>query len=210
MSEHLLIQGQVGNIDVLVDLPQGEVKAYAIVCHPHPLQGGTPQHKVPTLLTQIFNQHGCIVYRPYFRGLGQTEGIHDDGFGESDDILAVIQHIQSLHPRLNFYAGGFSFGAHVLAKCYVQLTDVQQPKQMILCGLPTARVRGIREYKTPNLNGDILLIHGEKDEITLLADLLIWATPQKHLITVLPGANHFFTGYLKQLNIAIARFLNVE
>ncbi|MCP5645504.1 hypothetical protein NL299_28190, partial [Klebsiella pneumoniae] len=80
----------------------------------------------PTLLTQIFNQNGCIVYRPYFRGLGQTEGIHDDGFGESDDILAVIQHIQSLHPTLNFYAGGFSFGAHVLAKCYVQLTDVQQ------------------------------------------------------------------------------------
>ncbi|MFW1857256.1 alpha/beta hydrolase [Acinetobacter defluvii] len=210
MSEHLLIQGQAGSIDILVDLPQGEVKAYAIVCHPHPLQGGTPQHKVPTLLTQIFNQLDCIVYRPYFRGLGQTEGTHDDGFGESDDILAVIQHIQNLHPNLSFYAGGFSFGAHVLAKCYVHLAEKNQPKQMILCGLPTARVRGIREYKTPNLSGDILFIHGEKDDITLLADLLVWATPQKHLITILPGANHFFTGYLKQLNVAISRFLKIE
>lgn len=76
--------------------------------------------------------------------------------------------------------------------------------------LHTARVCGIREYRTPHLQGDILFIHGEKDEITRLSDLLIWATPQKHLITVLPGANHFFTGYLKQLNLAISRFLNVE
>ncbi|WP_173911139.1 alpha/beta hydrolase [Acinetobacter sp. Marseille-Q1618] len=210
MFEHMLIQGQAGNIDILVNYPEGEIKAFAIVCHPHPLQGGTPLHKVPTLLTQIFNQNGCIVYRPFFRGLGQTEGTHDDGFGETDDILAVIQHLYRLHPELNFYAGGFSFGAHVLAKCNVQLPPQHKPKQMILCGLPTARVRGIREYKTPHLQGDILFIHGEKDEITRLSDLLIWATLQKHLITVLPGANHFFTGYLKQLNLAISRFLKVE
>lgn len=204
------IQGLAGTIDILVDYPENDIKAFAIICHPHPLQGGTPQHKVPTLLTKIFNQNGCIVYRPYFRGLGQTEGIHDNGFGETDDILTVISHLKILHPQQQFYAAGFSFGAHILAKCFAQLEKEHRPKQMILCALPTERVRNIREYHTPLIQGDLLFIHGEDDEITPLSDILNWAKPQKHLITVLPGANHFFTGYLKQLNIAIDRFLDIE
>ncbi|MFC2998003.1 alpha/beta hydrolase [Acinetobacter sichuanensis] len=210
MSDTIHIQGLVGNIEILVDYPENEAKAFAVVCHPHPLQGGTPQHKVPTLLTKIFTQNDCIVYRPYFRGLGQTAGLHDDGFGETDDILTLISHLQTLHPQLPFYAAGFSFGAHVLAKCFVQLDEKNKPKQMILCGLPTAKVRGIREYQTPFLQGDLLFIHGENDEITQLSDVLNWARPQKHLITVLPGANHFFTGYLKQLHHAIERFLSIK
>ncbi|MEX7479698.1 alpha/beta hydrolase, partial [Acinetobacter baumannii] len=90
--------------------PEGEIKGFAVVCHPHPLQGGTPQHKVPALLTQIFNEYGCIVYRPSFRGLGGSEGVHDEGHGETEDILAVIEHVRKLHAGLPFYAGGFSFG----------------------------------------------------------------------------------------------------
>lgn len=69
---------------------------------PHPLQGGTPQHKVPALLTQIFNEYGCIVYRPSFRGLGGSEGVHDEGHGETEDILAVIEHVRKLHAGLPF------------------------------------------------------------------------------------------------------------
>ena len=82
---------------------------------------------------------------------------------------------------------------------------------MILCGLPTAdvEVAGLRRYETPAIQGDLLLIHGELDQITQLDDLLHWARPQRHLITVLPGANHYFTGYLNQLRLAISRFLHV-
>lgn len=210
MSEQIFIQGPVGQIEVFVDYPQGEVKGYALVCHPHPLQGGTPQHKVPALLAQILSERGCVVYRPSFRGSGQSTGTHDEGYGETDDTLAVLQHIRALHSHLPFYAGGFSFGAHVMAKAYHALPAVEKPKQLILCGLPTNTVAGLRHYKTPQIQGDILFIHGEKDEITLLSDAISWATPQKHLITILPGANHFFTGYLKQLRIAISRFLIVE
>lgn len=210
MSDHLFIQGPVGKVEVFVDYPQGEVKGFAVVCHPHPLQGGTPQHKVPALLAQILVEQGCIVYRPSFRGSGQSEGIHDEGFGESDDILAVIQHVRLLHKGLSFYVGGFSFGAHVMAKAYHALPDEIKPKQVILCGLPTATVDGIRNYVTPEIKGDILFVHGEADPTTLLSDMLAWAKPQRHLVTVLPGANHFFTGYLKQLRIAIARFLLVS
>jgi alpha/beta superfamily hydrolase len=207
MSEQIFIPGSVGQIEVFVDYPQGEVKGFAVICHPHPLQGGTPQHKVPALLAQILVENGCVVYRPSFRGSGQSEGVHDEGHGETDDVLKVIHHARSQHAGLPFYAGGFSFGAHVMAKCYDALPSELKSIQTILCGLPTATVAGVRHYQTPELKGDILFIHGEADDVTLLSDMIAWAKPQRHLVTVLPGANHFFTGYLKQLRIAISRFL---
>ena len=209
MSEQFFIQGPAGQLEIFVDYPQGEVKGFAVVCHPHPLQGGNPQHKVPTLLAQMFLERGCIVYRPSFRGSGQSDGLHDEGHGETDDMLEAIKQIRSKHISLPFYAGGFSFGAHVMAKSYHALPDEIKPKQMILCGLPTATVAGVRHYVTPAIKGDILFIHGEADVVTLLSDLIEWAKPQRHLLTILPGANHFFTGYLKQFRIAISRFLIV-
>ncbi|MGY5393695.1 alpha/beta hydrolase [Acinetobacter sp. NigerLNRRAM0016] len=207
MSEQIFIPGPVGQIEVFVDYPQGEVKGFAVICHPHPLQGGTPQHKVPALLAQILVENGCVVYRPSFRGSGQSEGVHDEGHGETDDVLKVIHHARLQHVGLPFYAGGFSFGAHVMAKCYDALPSELRSIQTILCGLPTATVAGVRHYQTPEIKGDILFIHGEADDVTTLSDMITWAKPQRHLVTVLPGANHFFTGYLKQLRIAIARFL---
>lgn len=207
MSEQIFLQGPAGQLEVFVDYPQGEVKGFALVCHPHPLQGGTPQHKVPELLAQMFLERGCMVYRPSFRGSGQSTGEHDKGHGETDDILEIIQQIRCKHISLPFYAGGFSFGAHVMAKCFHALPDEIKPKQLILCGLPTATVAGVRHYVTPQIKGDILFLHGEADKVTLLSDLIEWAKPQRHLLTILPGANHFFTGYLKQLRVAISRFL---
>lgn len=207
MSEHMFIQGPTGQLEVFVDYPQDEVKGFAIVCHPHPLQGGTPQHKVPVLLAQLMLERGCVVYRPSFRGSGLSHGLHDQGHGETEDTLNIIQHVRNLHPQLPFYAGGFSFGAHVMVKAYNLMHKEDRPVKLILCGLPTATVASVRHYVTPEIQGDILFIHGEADDVTLLSDLIVWAKPQRHLITILPGANHFFTGYLKQLRIAISRYL---
>ena len=94
-----------------------------------------------------------------------------------------------------------------MVKCYAALPVELQPSKVILCGLPTATVAGLRHYVTPQIKGDILFIHGEADDVTLLSDMIEWAKPQRHLVTILPGANHFFTGYLKQLRIAMSRFL---
>ncbi|WP_407410677.1 alpha/beta hydrolase [Acinetobacter sp.] len=207
MSEQIFIQGPAGKIEIFVDYPQGEVKGFAVVCHPHPLQGGTPQHKVPALLAQMYLERGCVVYRPSFRGSGQSEGVHDEGFGETDDILEVIKFARHKHITVPFYAGGFSFGAHVMVKAYASLPVELQPKQAMICGLPTATVAGVRHYVTPPIKGDILFVHGEADEITLLSDMIEWSRPQRHVVTVLPGANHFFTGYLKQLRLAMTRYL---
>ena len=148
MPEQIFLQGPAGQIEVFVDYPQGEVKGFAVVCHPHPLQGGTPQHKVPVLLAQMYLERGCIVYRPSFRGSGQSEGIHDEGFGETDDVLEVIRFARNQHIALPFYAGGFSFGAHVIAKSSAALLVELQPKQTMLCGLPTAPVAGLHHELT--------------------------------------------------------------
>lgn len=209
MSEQIFIQGPAGKIEVFVDYPQGEVKGFAVVCHPHPLQGGTPHHKVPALLAQMFLERGCVVYRPSFRGSGASEGVHDEGFGETEDVLEVIQFARKKHLTVPFYAGGFSFGAHVMVKAYATLPVELQPKQAMICGLPTATVAGVRHYVTPPIKGDILFIHGEADEVTLLSDMIEWSRPQRHLVTILPGANHFFTGYLKQLRLAMTRYLTL-
>ncbi len=209
MPETLFFHTPAGKTQVYVDQPQGPCKGFALVCHPHPLVGGTPQHKVPTLLAQLLAEQGCVVYRPNFRGVGESDGVHDDGFGETEDMLSLIEQLHQRHAGLNFYVAGFSFGSHVLAKCQVRLPEAFKPQQLILCGLPTADVAGLRRYDTPAVKADLLLIHGEKDDITLLSDLMTWARPQRHLITVLPGANHYFTGYLNQLRQAISRFLKV-
>lgn len=209
MTDTLFLNGPVGKVEVFVDYPQITAKGFAVICHPHPLQGGTPHHKVPALLAKILVERGCVVYRPSFRGSGNSNGTHNEGFGETDDILSVIEYAKQQHFNLPFYAGGFSFGAHVIAKAYDQLTQNERPIQLVLCGLPTATVQGLRHYQTPELKGDLLLIHGENDDITLLSDTIVWAKQQKHPITIFPGANHFFTGYLKQLNETIQRYINL-
>lgn len=212
MTETLFFTGPAGQIETYVDQPQTAIRGFALVCHPHPLVGGTPQHKVPTLLAQLLCEQGCVVYRPNFRGVGQSQGHHDEGFGETEDMLHLIAALHQRHPNLPFYAAGFSFGAHVIAKCHNRLAEHQRARQLILCGLPTADVAVddlLRRYQTPTIQGDLLLIHGECDQVTQLEDLMQWARPQRHLITVLPGANHYFTGYLNQLRLAISRFLHV-
>ncbi|AOA58729.1 alpha/beta hydrolase [Acinetobacter larvae] len=210
MTEQILMAGPAGQMELLVDYPTQAATAFAIVCHPHPLIGGTPQHKVPTLLMQLLVEQGCIVYRPYFRGLGHSQGVHDEGFGETEDILYLIQQLRLKHPTLQFYAAGFSFGAHVIAKCYAALSLEQRPKQLILCGLPAGEVAGLRRYDTPIIDGDLLLIHGEKDQITPLQDVFDWAQTKRHPVMVLPGANHYFTGYLKALGLTIRRYLKIN
>ena len=208
MTNTLFIEGQVGALEIFEDRPE-VIKAIAVVTHPHPLMGGNPHHKVPQLLADILVEKGCLVWRPSFRGSGQSEGVHDNGVGESVDIAQICQEMQSRYPNLPFYGGGFSFGSHVWTKAFHLLSEQQRPKKLVLAGLPTGLVRGAVDYQTPHIDSDILLVHGEQDDITLLSDAITWATPQRHPITIMPGANHFFTGYLKPLRLIFERYLQV-
>ena len=209
MTQHILLQGEVGDIEVLVDQPLHQpIRGIALITHPHPLMGGGPKHKIPQLLSDILAAQGYLVWRPYFRGVGQSAGVHDDGIGESQDIAHLAKLLQQQHPDVPFVAGGFSFGAHVWVKSWHLLAEDLRPQKLVLAGLPCGRVRGSVDYQTPTIDGEIKLIHGEADEICALADVIAWAKPQKHPITIMPGANHFFTGYLKPLAQLISDYFH--
>lgn len=208
MTTQIYIDGQVGQIEVFEDRPE-HIKAIAVVTHPHPLMGGNPHHKVPQLITDILVEQGCLVWRPSFRGSGQSAGVHDNGAGESIDTVMMCQELQKRYPDLPFYGGGFSFGAHVWVRTFDMLAEHQRPKKLVLAGLPTGLVRGAVDYQTPVIDTDLLLIHGEQDDITLLSDVINWAKPQRHPITIMPGANHFFTGYLRPLRLILERYLTL-
>jgi alpha/beta superfamily hydrolase len=205
MTEKFLLSGAAGQIEVLEDRPQ-QIQAIAIVTHPHPLMGGNAMHKIPQLITEVLLETGCLVWRPSFRGVGQSEGVHDHGEGESQDIALLSLELQARYPALPFLAAGFSFGAHVWAKAFHLLAPAAQPEQLLLAGLPCGLVRGAVDYQTPALDTDLLLLHGALDDITPLEDVMRWAEPQRHPITIMPGANHFFTGYLKPLRKLITDY----
>ncbi|GAA5010579.1 hydrolase [Acinetobacter puyangensis] len=205
MTEQIFLQGEAGQIEIFEDCPEN-IKAIAVVTHPHPLMGGNPQHKIPQLITDVLLEKGCLVWRPSFRGMGQSEGAHDHGNGESRDVALLSLELQKRYPDLPFIAGGFSFGSHVWSKSFHLLAEQNRPEKLLLAGLPCGFVRGAVDYQTPQIDSDILLVHGEQDDITPLQDVIDWAKPQRHPITIMPGANHFFTGYLKPLRLIIERY----
>ena len=208
MTTQIFIDGPVGQLEIFEDRPE-KINAIAVVTHPHPLMGGNPHHKVPQLITDILLEKGCLVWRPSFRGSGQSAGVHDNGVGESLDTAFICEEMQKQYPNLPFYGAGFSFGSHVWVKTFHQLAAHQRPLKLVLAGLPTGLVRGAVQYDTPVIDTDLLLVHGEQDDITLLSDTVKWATPQRHPITIMPGANHFFTGYLKPLRLVLERYLQI-
>lgn len=204
-STQILMTGEAGQLEIFVDEPE-QIQGIALVTHPHPLMGGNPQHKIPQLICDVLVAKGFLVWRPSFRGMGQSQGEHDLGQGESRDIAYLAELMQKQYPNLPFVAAGFSFGAHVWAKSFHLLADLYRPKQLLLAGLPCGKVRDLIDYQTPYIDSDILLVHGEQDDITPLADVIRWATPQRHPMTIMPGANHFFTGYLKSLKLVLDRY----
>ena len=190
----LLIDGPVGQIELLIDHPAGPPKGVVLVSHPQPLLGGSPRHIVPLTLARQMCAAGWQVVRPSFRGVGQTQGAHDEGIGEAEDSIAVVRYLTQAMPQLPVALVGFSFGAYVFARVACALEG--QLHAVALLGLPVDNVPGGRYYEPLPVPTDCLLLHGEHDEMAPLANLLQWAGPQQRAVSVYAGANHFFKGCL--------------
>ena len=204
-TESVLLRGADGAIDALIDAPE-KVRGIALVCHPHPLFGGANTNKVTHTLARSFRELGYAAVRPNFRGVGKSEGTHDDGDAETEDMLSVIAWAQSRWGGLPIALGGFSFGAFVQARVAQRLGGSLTPaERMVLVGTATGHVQGARAYATESVPGDTLVIHGEVDENVPLANVLDWARPQQLPIVVVPGADHFFHGKLHSIRDIIAR-----
>ena len=198
-TESALLNGPDGTIEVLIDAP-AEVRGLAIVAHPHPLFGGANTNKVAHTLARTLRDLGYATMRPNFRGVGKSEGEHDHGVAETEDLLSVLAWAQSRWGMLPIALGGFSFGAFVQTRVAKRLANGVTPVgRMVLVGLATGEVTGARKYSTENVPADTLVIHGEEDETVSLANVLDWARPQTQPIIVVPGADHFFHGKLHHI-----------
>jgi alpha/beta superfamily hydrolase len=194
MSRHerVLLDGPAGKIEVFVE-PHEAPTGIALVAHPHPLFGGTADNKVVTTLAKALRELGCITLRPNFRGVGGSEGTHDRGIAETDDLMLVHDYARERFGELPLYLAGFSFGAHVVTRLADRLQkSAMAARRLVLVGTAAGYITGDRQYETAAVAPDTIVIHGSEDETVPLANVLKWAEPLDLPVTVIPGADHFF------------------
>jgi alpha/beta superfamily hydrolase len=198
-TQRLLINGPAGAIECAIDEPplaQGQgLRGVVVISHPNPTQGGTLDNKVVQTLARAFVQMGYRAVRYNFRGIGRSEGGWDEGRGEVEDALAVIQaHRQ---PGLPLALGGFSFGAYVTSLVAPQLAEPAE--RLVLVGPAASR------FDMAGVPQNSVVVHGEQDEVVPLQAVLDWARPQALPVIVVPGVGHFFHGQLPLLKNLVLR-----
>jgi uncharacterized protein len=190
-TEKFLIDGPVGKIEVALDRPaEGTAsRGIALVAHPHPLYGGTMDNKVAQTLARTMVQLGYITYRSNFRGVGQTQGEHDNGTGERDDLLAVVAHMRAQPGQADvpLVLAGFSFGTFVLSHVAKQLRESGETiERMVMVGTAASN------WPVAEVPDNTLVIHGEVDDTVPITSVYEWARPQELPVVVIPGGEHFF------------------
>ncbi len=213
-GERALVQGAAGGIETVESLPDN-VRAVAVIAHPHPLFGGTMDNKVVTTIARAFVEAGFATTRFNFRGVGQTAGAHDEGRGETDDMLRVVEHARASNPGLPLALAGFSFGGAVAARASCR----SEFSQLVLVAPGFRRFAGHGMGEAPDPNdpalgplglhnaGNTIVIHGDLDETVPLTDSIAWATPREVPVAVVPGGEHFFHRKLHVLREIVARWV---
>jgi len=198
-TEKRLIAGPAGMIECALDLPAEGVppRGLALICHPNPTQGGTMDNKVVQTLARAFLQLGYRTARFNFRGIGKSEGGWDEGRGEIDDALAVLQAVRE--PGETLVLAGFSFGGYIASQAALRIPDDAKAERMVLVGPAASR------FDTAPVPPDTLVIHGEVDDVVPLQAVLDWARPQSLPVVVVPGVGHFFHGQLPLLKNLVVR-----
>jgi len=204
-AERIHIDGPVGKIEVIMERPDAP-RGIALVAHPHPMGGGANTNKVAHTLAHTFTSLGYAAFRPNFRGVGGSEGIHDDGRGETDDLLAVLHDAKCRCGDLPVALAGFSFGAFCQTRLAKRLIELGHPAQrLVLVGTAAGHVEGTRHYDTEAVPHDTIVIHGSSDETVPLDNVLAWALPLDLPVVVVPGADHFFHRRLHLIREIITR-----
>lgn len=190
--ENLLIQGPAGSLEAALEMPIDPGAAVAILCHPHPLYGGSMNDAVLGLVGEALAEVGVNPLRFNFRGVGASQGGFDEGRGEVGDLLAVIDWAQAQGAGAIWQAG-YSFGAHIVCQA---LPQASQPARLLLVAPPTAAMD--MRLQAPPCPLDVFA--GDSDQFVDCGALNRWPGTKVHLI---PGADHFFSATAASLLEAI-------
>ena len=203
LAGNTFIDGPAGRIEAIIKDPAARVSRAAIVCHPHPLFGGTMHNKVVFRIARAFQNAGFAVLRFNFRGTGKSEGQHDNGLGEQDDLRAVIEFAQQRYPEAEIWLAGFSFGSAVLLRA---AACDERVRAFIAAGVPLSKYdfSGLLKCNKPKL-----FVHGSQDEYGAASDLekLFATLDEPKELRIIDGADHFFEGALTELSDAVSRFI---
>jgi uncharacterized protein len=205
-SRNLFLDGPAGRLEAILWKPAAQPRLAALVCHPHPLFGGTMHNKVVYQAAKSLDALGLPVLRFNFRGAGLSGGTHDRGQGEREDVKAALDFLAAEFPGVPLLLAGFSFG------CWVGLR----------VGCEDKRVEKVIGLGTPVNNSDFsylrncpkrkLFVHGADDEFGDIrkVEALVESLPGENRLVAVAEANHFFVGKLDQVDEAIRAWMQQE
>jgi len=194
-----IIDGPAGNLELLLDEPKHQPEdssngPIAIICHPHPLYGGTMQNKVVHILAKTCVEQGMPAIRFNFRGVGKSEGHFEHGLGEQQDCIAVATWVRQQYPNRPIWLAGFSFGSFVAYQSFVEI----KAERLLL----VAPAVGLFQFQQmDDINIPWCVIQGKEDEITPPESVEDWVDSQlvAPKFYYLDGVSHFFHGKLNLL-----------
>lgn len=202
-AERVTIPGPAGPLEALLEAPEGEAVAHhAVVCHPHPLFGGTLDNKVVHTLARAMQERGVPTVRFNFRGVGRSAGVYDNGVGETDDALAVADWAAVRYPGSGLWSAGFSFGSFVACRL-----ALERAATCLVTVAPPVQRFDFEHLPVPTCPW--LVVQGDNDELVNHEYVLQWArqlVPPPR-VALLAGADHFFHGRLADLRARVLEFL---
>jgi len=207
-SRNFFLEGPAGGLEAILWTPTGGARPplAAVVCHPHPLFGGTLHNKVVYQTAKALDALVIPVLRFNFRGAGLSAGVHDRGGGEQGDVRSALNFLSSAFPGVPLLLAGFSFGAWVSLRVGCEDPRVSR---LIGLGIPvnSTDFSFLRQCNKPKL-----FVHGSKDEHGAIekVEALIPTLPGSNQLVVIEGVDHFFAGKLDQLGSAINTWLTGE
>lgn len=203
LTGNTFFEGPAGQIEAILKEPAAPVTRAAVVCHPHPLFGGTMHNKVVFRIARAFEDGGFAVLRFNFRGTGRSQGEHDNGRGERDDLQAAIRFIEEKYPDAQIWLAGFSFGSAVMLRAAACDDRV---RAFVAAGVPVSRYdfSEIARCGKPKL-----FVQGSLDEFGSAGDLenLFAALDEPKQLKIIDGADHFFESHLTELAQTVSNFI---
>lgn len=205
--QELRIPGPVGELQAIVEEPTGTTpRAYAVLCHLHPLYGGTMTNKIVHTLARTFNECGVPTVRFNYRGVGESAGAYDNGIGETEDAMTVIQWGRERWPNAKLWLAGVSFGGAVALRA--ALRSENEIERLVMVAPAAAR-----EAPPPKLpTCPWLIVQGDADDVIPLEMVSGWVDrlPTQPELKILPGVGHYFHGRLVELRSTVREWLEQQ